>query len=186
VIGGDVDIGLALPTLPGGDAARHAHAPGDGERDGSRRRRIGRRGARHRLEGGHDQRVAGQQRQRLAIGGVHRGLAATRRRVVETGHVVMDQRRAMQQFERHRGGVAQAGIRVSAGAGDGQQQLGADPPAARKDRMAQGRGELRRRSGAFSARHRRLKRHLDPVARVHRALLLPIVRRHGRCYCQPE
>ena len=56
-----------------------------------RRRDFDARGADD-LEGEHDQRVAGEHREALAVGGVHRRLAAPQRRVVEAGQVVVDER----------------------------------------------------------------------------------------------
>ena len=64
------------------------------------RRRLGRLG--QRLEGQHDQRVAGQHRDALAEGGMHRGHAAPRGGVVEAGQVVVHQRGAVQQLDGRR------------------------------------------------------------------------------------
>ena len=58
-----------------------------------------------RLEGEHDQRVAGEERHRLAVGDVDRGLLAPHRRVVEAGQVVVDERGAVQELDRRRRGT---------------------------------------------------------------------------------
>ena len=70
---------------------------------------------RQRLERQHDQRVAGQHRQRLAEGAVHRRLAAPDRRIVEAGQVVVDQGGAMQQLDRGRRGVGRGRVVLAAG-----------------------------------------------------------------------
>jgi hypothetical protein len=76
---------------------------------------------------------------------VHRGLAATGVGIVKTGHVVMHQRRTVQQLDRHGGGFRQHGVVVAAGARHRQTQLGPDARAARKHGMAHRRQQARRR-----------------------------------------
>ena len=100
------------------------------------------------LIGQHDQRVAGQQSQRLAKGFVHGGLAAAGIGVVKGRHVVVNQGGAMHQLDGAAHGVTQAGRVVATGQRHGGTQLRPHPRAAGKHGMPHGgnqtRGRLRR------------------------------------------
>ena len=132
----------------------------DGEQD-RQARRVARRALRQRFEGEHDQRVARQHRDRRAEFDMNRRLAAPQSRVVETGQIVVNQRGAMQQFDRRRRGVRGCGIAIAAGLRHRQAELRPNAVAAGKDRITQGRGEERR--GA-----RALRRARQPVPELAR------------------
>jgi hypothetical protein len=74
---------------------------------------------------------------------MHRRLAAPDRCVVETGEVVVDQGRAMQQLDRCRRGIGQRRDILAAGAGDRETQPRADPGTAREDGVAHRRRKPR-------------------------------------------
>ena len=100
--------------------------------------------ARERLERQHDQRVAGQHRQRLAEGAMDRGLAAPRVGVVETGQIVVHQRGAMQQLDRGGGGVGDVRVVLAAGGGDASARRGRMRAPRGKHRVTHGGGQQRR------------------------------------------
>ena len=131
VIVREIDLRFAFPGLARDDAGRHADRLGDGQRQ---RRQPLRRAldARQRLERQHDQRIAGQHRERFAEGLVHRRPAAPRVRRVEAGQIVMHQRGAMQQFERRAGGFGRGRMILAAGGGDAVTQPRPNPRAARE------------------------------------------------------
>ena len=108
--------------------------------------RIPARAARQRFEREHDQRIAREHRERRAEFDVNGRLAAPQIGVVETGQIVMDERGAMQQFDRGRGGVGRVRVAVAAGHRHRHAQLRADAVAAGEYRIAQGRGEQRGRA----------------------------------------
>jgi hypothetical protein len=146
------DLRLALPGLPGHDAAGHAHRAGHrgqhrGQPCGGRRA-----GPRQHLEGQHDERIPGQHRQAFAEGAVHRGLAAACGRVVEAGQVVVHERGAVQQLQRHRGGVTQRGLVVAAGPRHGQAQPRPYTGAAREHGVSHGGGQQGRAAGRGGGR----------------------------------
>lgn len=98
---------------------------------------------------------------RLAIQLVHRGLAAPGVGVVEAGHVVVHQRGAVQQLDRHRRGVGEFGRVFTAGPGDGQAELGADAGAAGEHRVPHGGHQSGRGTGAARAPELLVERVLD-------------------------
>ena len=101
----ELDAGFALPGLPGDDPVGHPDRAGNDQQQ--RRQPVGCRcrTAGQRLERHHDQRVPRQHREALAERAMDRRLTAAQRRIVETGQVVVDQGRAMQQLDRSRRGV---------------------------------------------------------------------------------
>ena len=167
MIFGERNVVLAFPGLAGDEAVRHAGGLGQGA--DQRGDQVRRRHAltRNGLEGGDDQRVAGEKGQRLAIGDVNRGLAAAGIGIVETGQVVMDERGAMQQFDRGRGRLGRLGVFVAAGHGDRKAQARADARAAREHRIAQGGGDPRRLAARGGMPDSRFEGALDPLVHVH-------------------
>ena len=139
VVERDIHRGLALPGLTRADAERRAHTA---RHDAEHRRQTLGRGGPHRseregFEGGHDQRVPGKHRNALTEGHVHGGLAATLTGVVEAGEIVVNQRRAVQQFDRTGSTCGQHRIAVPAGSSNRQTERRADPRTTGKHRVAQ-------------------------------------------------
>ena len=99
--------------------------------------RIGREGAGDGLVGENDERVAGENRQRLAVFDVDGRLAATNGRIVESRQVVVDERGAMHQLDRGGGGVGVRRIGIAAGHGDRENDLRPDAMAAGKHGVTQ-------------------------------------------------
>ena len=131
-------LGLAFPGLPGDDALGRAGALAYDLHQ--RCQPLGPAGAGpgQGLEGQNDERVAGQQGQRLTELLVDGRQAAAYIGVIEAGHVVVNQRGAMQQFDADRSGAAQGLCIVAAGGGHRQAQLRPDTGAARKHCVAHG------------------------------------------------
>ena len=166
---GEVGARLAFPGLAGDDAAGDA----DGGADGEHQRRRGGLGAAtapcarvwkaSTISASPASTASGSPKARWTVGWPRRGVG-----VVEAGQVVVDQGGAVQQLDRGRGGVGQAGRVLAAGGGDGEAQAGADAGAARGTR----RGAWRRPAGAGSrggrvARQGGLQRPFDPRHDVH-------------------
>ena len=103
-----------------------------GELAGDGRRRVREREP----EGLRQQRVAGEERRRLAEGDVRARPAAALVVVVERRQVVVDEREGVHELDR--GGRGQAPLRLGAGRlADGERQDGPDPLPARLQRIAQ-------------------------------------------------
>ncbi len=134
--------------------------------------RILRARPRQNLERQDDETVSRQKRERLGVGAVHRRLSAADLRVVETGHVVMDEARAVDELQRRGRRVRDLGPVVPAGRGDGQKNGGPDPRAAGRHRIGQGRGEPRRRAAPLPDRDRSSHRRFDPSLECHALLLV--------------
>ncbi len=162
---------LALPGLPCDDTVGRTHRARDGREQFGHAGGVPRCAQRQAFEGQHDERVAGQKGDRLAKLLMHRRLAASQRGVVETGHVVMHERRAMQEFYRRRGGVSGLRIGVAASERDRETQMRADAVASREHGVAKRRSEQRRGAAALRARHGGVQSLLDALQASHSALL---------------
>ena len=92
------------------------------------------------LEGDGEQRVAGEDRGRLAEGDMQRGAPAAQRIVVHGRQIVMDQGIAMHAFERG-GGIEAAFLRHAEQAARGHEQKGPQTLAAAEGRVAHGVGQ---------------------------------------------
>ena len=181
LIVGERDGGFAFPGLPCDDAAGRPNRRRDDRNEPRPAARLGRDLARQHLERHHNQRVSGQHRDRRAELRVNGRLAASGVGVVETGQIVVDERSAMQEFDRCRGGRGRGRMRVAAGRRDREAELGPDPMSARKDRVVEGRREQRRRPGALRETDRALKSLFDALRRLHGSLP-PFVRLTCRLY----
>ena len=110
----------------------------DRTREGQGERREARghlaRTSRERLEGQHDQRVAGEDGKRLSEHAMHGGLAAPRARVVEAWQVVVDGRRAVHELEGARSGLDHGRCVVAACPATARQRRGRilAPPGRRR------------------------------------------------------
>ena len=144
------------PTDGGDDGKQDRHA-----------RRIARRALRKRFERHDDQGVSGQHRDRRAELDVDRRLAAPKSRVVEARQIVVNERGAMQQLDRGRGGVGRRRIAVAAGLSDGEAKLRADAVTARKDRITYRGCEEGRGACALGARDNPMQRLLDAFRSLH-------------------
>ena len=121
-----------------------------------------------RLEGQHDQRVAGQHRDALAEGACTEG---TPRRVAASskqGRSSCTSEAQCSSSMAAGGGVGQRRVVVAAGAGHRQAQLRPDARAAGEHRMADRRGQQRRAPRALAQRQRALQRLLDALRRATR------------------
>jgi hypothetical protein len=170
VVLGQVDIGLALPGLPGDDAVPDTDRTGHDQSQRAQPLRVPAGVPGEVFEGQHDEPVAGQQRQFLAILGeqpVHRRLAAARVGVVEHRHVVVHQRCAMQQFQRRRRRISNLRRVVPAGGGDGKHEPRARPRARRHDGVAHRAAEPGRAILGDAEFQGRFKGLLDALQHVH-------------------
>ena len=89
------------------------------------------------LKGGHDERVAGEHRESLSVGGVHRGAAAAFGGVIEAGEVIVDQRGAVQELQGARSGPGSGGV-TPARVGDRKTERGPQPGTAPEGRVSHG------------------------------------------------
>jgi hypothetical protein len=122
VVLGQIDKRFAFPGLASRDPVRRADGAGHDchERDETGWRFD--RGPGESLEGEDDERVPGKHRERLAEGPVDGGSTPPHIRVVEAGQVVVDEGRAMEQFDRRRGPVHERRRTASAGRRDRQRE----------------------------------------------------------------
>jgi hypothetical protein len=169
VIGGKVDLAFAFPALAGADAAGHSGrlTQDPDQADSALRVASGRPG--QNLEGGHDQRVPGQKRQRLPIGAMHGRLAAPDVGIVETRHVVMDEARAMNELDRRGCRIGHGRVGIPAGHGDGHADRGANPGTAGIDRVIERGGESGRSGTALRRGNGGGDRRFDPCFQSHEA-----------------
>ena len=181
LIVGERDGGFAFPCLPRDDAAGR---PNRRRYDGDKPRQPARLGpnlTRQHIERHDNQRIPGQHRDWRAEASMNGRLAAPGVGVVETGQIVVDERGAMQEFDRRGGGRGCGRMRVAAGRRDREAELGPDPMSARKDRVVEGRREQRRRPGALRETNRALQSLFDALRRLHGSLP-PFVRLTCRLY----
>jgi len=144
VIGAHLNRGLAFPGLTSGNAARRPHGARDRGHQGGQTPRCANAGLGDGFKRQHDQRVANQHGQRLAIGGVHAGPATPKIGIVKGWQIVMHKRGAVQQLQRRSGRIGQSRVRIAASAGDRQTELRPHPGAAGKHGVAQSFSEFRR------------------------------------------
>ncbi len=164
------DLRLGFPGLPRHDAGGRAHRPGHQPDQGREARRPARRTPGQGLEGQHDQGVAGEERHRLAIGDVDRRLLAPQGRVVEARQVVMDQRGAVQKFDRGRCRVRRRRIVVAAGTRHREAEPRPDAVPAREHGVADRLRQARRCAGRLRVGHGHVERPLDAPAVIHEAV----------------
>ena len=142
MVAGERDAGLALPGLSSDDALARAHGVGDAPQQTGEV--LGCDGVeREVLKGGHDQGVAGEHGEGLAVGGVHRGAAAAFRGVIEAGEVVVDERGAVQELEGARGGPGTGGV-TPARLGDREAERRTQTGSASEGRVPHRRGQAGR------------------------------------------
>ncbi|MDF9793346.1 hypothetical protein M2440_004047 [Methylorubrum extorquens] len=101
-----------------------------------------------------------------------RGLLAAHWRVVEARQVVVDERGAVQKFDRRGGRLGGGGVIVAAGERDGEAEPRADAVAAGEDCVADRLRQQRRRTRRLRMRNRIVEHRLDPPADVHAVLPL--------------
>lgn len=142
MIGRQIDLRLAFPSLPGTDPVRHARLPRQRQHQFGATQRIMMRLTREHFEGQDDQAIAGQNRKGLRKGPVNRGLAAPHIRIVETRKIVMHKTCTMDQLQRGCSRIRKGGLVITAGHGHRHKDGGADPRTARRGGVIQRRRQL--------------------------------------------
>jgi hypothetical protein len=102
---------------------------------------------------------------------VHRGPAPAAVGIVEAGHVVVDEARAVDDLDGGRRGVRQRRRIVAAGDRHRERELRPDPGAAGKQRVVERGGEPRGRRRGGGGRKRGAQGSLDTGGWVHERLL---------------
>mmetsp|Transcript_37839 Transcript_37839/g.52806 ORF Transcript_37839/g.52806 Transcript_37839/m.52806 type:complete len:244 (+) Transcript_37839:256-987(+) len=170
LVGGEIDLLLALPGLARADAERHPGRPA--EREHERNQPLARSvsNPRQGLEGQHDHRVTGQDRQRLAERAVKRGLAPPGGGVVEGREIVVHQRGAVHDLDGGGGSIRHLRPVVAAGGRHRDRQPRPDPLSAGEHRVTQGAGETGRRVRRLAMGHSLVQGPLDPRLHIHVSL----------------
>ena len=161
------DARLTLPSLARADSGRSANGLAHNAYQG--REAIGHlsRVPAERLERQNDQRIAGQDRERLTISLVQGGLASAHIRVVKTGQIVVNQRGAMEQLDRGGRRVGEFGRPIATGLRHCQGQPRPYPSPPWKNGVSQALGQLGRTGGPARLGDRVLQRVFDPLAQIH-------------------
>jgi hypothetical protein len=170
VVGGEVDLRLALPGLSGADPAGHPRGSRQRQRQPGRAARLRLRCARQHLERHHDQRVARQHGQRLAKGAMHGRPPAPEVGIVEARQVVVHEARTVYQLDRRRCRVSDLRPIIAAGVRNRETEPRPHPRPARQDRMGHRRRQARRRAVVPYPPDRHREGRLDPVRKHHGGL----------------
>jgi hypothetical protein len=161
------NLRLALPGLTRADTMRRASGlPDQPDHPGNAMRCLG-HAARNRLERIDDQRVADKHCDGFTESHMDGGKPAPQIRVIETGQIVMHQRRAMQQFDGSGGSIGRSRIAISAGHGDRDAELGTDAMPAGKHRRMQCVGKLGWTRTRFRGHQGPRQRALDTTNDIH-------------------
>lgn len=163
----EIRLGFPLPGLPRDDSAWHADSIAHDPKHLRQPVRRAAGGAGEGLEGEDDQRIAGEQGERFVEGHMQGGFAAPGSGIVEAGHVVMDEGRAMQHLDRGGRGVGQERPVVAVSAGDTEAEPGAEAGTGRKHRVANRGREPRRVTVGHRGIDRAGQCAFDPSLNVH-------------------
>ena len=127
---------LAFPCLTCSNPGGSANPPGDCLDQWREPARFSGAGDSQTFEGHHDQRIPRKQGKRFTMNRVNRRLTATEAGVIEAWQIVVNQGRAMQQFDGGCSCIRDIGTIVAAGARDSQAQHWTHASPARENRVA--------------------------------------------------
>ena len=167
LIFGKIGARFTFPGLAGDNAKGHADAIANRVDNRAKPFRRTAAGARHSLEGQHNQPVTCQYGQRLTKGAMHGRPAAPHIRIVKAGQVIMHQARTMQQLNRGGGGAGKPWLVITASSGNGERQARADARPFRENRVPHGGGETGRGTARLGGEHRVCEAALNTGQGVH-------------------
>ena len=162
----EIDLRFALPGLARDDPKRHADRLGDRQGKGGEPLRRALK-TRQCLERENDQRIARENRQRLAESLVNRWTTAPSVSRVETRQIVMHERGAMQLFKCGTRRLGRRRMIFTASRRDAVTKPWPHPRTAGKYRVAHGSREARRTPGSLCSADRIIEGPLDSVGDVH-------------------